>query len=170
MKRSILSLALVSSFHSLASGLHISPELKMGPFLGSGISGGGLQVGMTDTLGLDAVYLSYSHTSSDIFWNKDRLKTYRMGGQYLFVDSPLKFGLQLEAGVVEYEGRRDYVLSDYTRYAEGNGLSVSAAWVTFINDNVGFRVGGDFNFIDKDKTVLESHWSATLSTGVVFHF
>jgi hypothetical protein len=42
--------------------------------------------------------------------------------------------------------------------------------VVFVNDNVGFRLGGDFNFIDKKDTIFDSHWSATLSTGVVFHF
>lgn len=170
MKKTLLTLALLSPLPVLASGLHLSPEIKMGPYLGSGISGGGLQLGVTDVLGLDAMYLSYSHTSSEILLDKDRLKTYRLGGQYQFVEFPMKMALQLEAGLVEYQGRRDYVFSSETKYKQGNGASVGAAWVVFVNDNVGFRLGGDFNYIDKSKTLFGTHWSATLSTGVVFHF
>lgn len=167
MKRHLLTLALLTPFAASATGLHISPEIKMGPYLGSGISGAGLQLGATDVLGLDALYVSYSHTSAEILWDKDRFKTYRVGGQYQFIDHPMKMGLQLEGGVVEYEGTRDF---PNARYTEGTGASISAAWVVFVNDNVGFRLGGDFNFIDKKDTLFDSHWSATLSTGVVFHF
>ncbi|QJY35423.1 hypothetical protein HOO69_01875 [Vibrio europaeus] len=170
MKKHLLALTLLTPFTTSATGLHISPEIKMGPYLDAGLSGGGLQLGMTDVLGLDAMYLSYSHTSAEILWDKDRLKTYRIGGQYHFMEQPIKFGLQLEAGLVEYEGSRDNIFSNETRYAEGTGASFSAAWVVFPTDNIGFRLGGDFNYIDKKKTLLENNWSATLSTGVIFHF
>lgn len=170
MKKQLLAIALLTPLTTQASGLHISPEFKIGPYFGSGISGGGLQLGATDVLGLDALYLSYSHTSAELLWDKDRLKTYRVGGQYHFIDQPVKFGLQLEAGMVEYQGSRDDIWSDNTRYAEGTGASFSAAWVIFPTENIGFRLGGDFNYIDKSKTLLENNWSATLSTGVIFHF
>ncbi|MFM2589068.1 hypothetical protein [Vibrio sp. TBV020] len=170
MKKHLLALALLTPFTASASGLHLSPEIKMGPYLGSGISGGGLQLGVTDVLGLDALYVSYSHTSAEILLDKDRLKTYRVGGQYQFLDHPMKMALQLEGGVVEYEGKRDYVFSNTTRYEEGTGASISASWVLFINDNVGFRLGTDFNYIDKSDTLLESNWSATISSGIVLHF
>ncbi len=170
MKKQLLAIALFTPLTTQASGLHISPEIKMGPYVDAGLSGGGLQLGMTDLLGLDALYLSYSHTSADILWDKDRLKTYRVGGQYHFIDQPVKFGLQLEAGIVEYQGSREYIWSETTRYAEGTGASLSAAWVLFPTNNIGFRVGGDFNYIDKSKTLLGNNWSATLSTGVIVHF
>lgn len=160
-------MAPISAF---ASGLHISPEIKLGPYVGSGISGGGLQLGVTDVLGLDALYVSYAHTSAEFLYDKDRLKTYRLGGQYQFVETPMKMALQLEGGIVEYEGSRDYIFSDRSRYAEGTGATVSASWVVFVNDNVGFRLGGDFHYIDQNKTLFGTHWSATLSTGVVLHF
>lgn len=170
MQKHVLASMLLMPFSAAASGLHISPELKMGPYYGSGLSGGGLQLGVTDVAGLDALYLSYSHTSAELLWNKDRLKTYRVGGQYHFINQPVKFGLQLEAGIVEYDGRRDPIFSGETQYAEGTGASFSAAWVFFPTDNLGIRLGGDFNYIDKSKTLLESTWSATLGTGVILHF
>ncbi|WP_370447460.1 hypothetical protein [Vibrio ouci] len=170
MKKHLLALALLTPFTASASGLHLSPEIKMGPYLGAGISGAGLQLGVTDVLGLDALYVSYSHTSAEILLDKDRLKTYRVGGQYQFLDHPMKMALQLEGGVVEYEGKRDYVFSSTTRHEEGTGASISASWVVFVNDNVGFRLGTDFNYIDRSNTLFESNWSATISSGVVFHF
>lgn len=170
MKKHFLALTLLIPFTTSATGLHISPDIKMGPYVGSGISGGGLQLGLSDVLGLDALYLSYGHTSAEFLLDKDRLKTYRLGGQYQFVETPMKMALQLEAGLVEYEGSRDYVFSSETTYRQGNGASISAAWVTFINENVGFRLGTDIHYIDKSKTLFGTHWSATLSTGIIFHF
>jgi len=167
---SLVSAPTIAEVSQNKSKLHFSPEIKMGPYLGSGISGGGLQLGITDVLGLDALYASYSHTSAEILLDKDRLKTYRVGGQYQFLDHPMKMALQLEGGVVEYEGKRDYVFSNTTRYEEGTGASISASWVLFINDNLGFRLGTDFNYIDKSDTLLESNWSATISSGIVLHF
>jgi hypothetical protein len=169
MKKFLISFALLCSSSAFADSIHLSPDMRIGPYVGSGISGGGIQFGLVDTLGLDAIYLSYSHTSAE-FWHsdKDRLKTYRIGGQYQFVQSP-KMALQLEAGIVDYEGSRQILWED-RRYKEGQGASISAAWVMFINDSVGFRAGGDFNFIDSSNTFLSSTFSATLSTGVVFQF
>ncbi|OIQ25724.1 DUF481 domain-containing protein [uncultured Vibrio sp.] len=169
MKKLLISLALLCSSSVAANTVHISPDMRIGPYAGSGISGGGIQIGLADTLGLDALYLSYSHTSAE-FWqsDKDRLKTYRIGGQYQFVQSP-KMALQLEAGIVDYEGSRQILWED-RRYKEGQGASISASWVMFINDHVGFRAGADFNFIDSDDTFLSNTFSATFSTGVVFQF
>ena len=89
MKKYILTVGLLTSFSSFASGLHFSPEIKMGPYTGSGISGGGAQVGLTDVWGLNAVYLSYSHTSAEFITDKDRLKTYRIGAQYNLPKLPM---------------------------------------------------------------------------------
>ncbi|MGR5278287.1 hypothetical protein ACPV5J_16510 [Vibrio rotiferianus] len=164
----VLTLVLLPGVTS-AKNLHISPEIKMGPYWGAGISGGGLQLGGTGVLGLDALYMSYSHTSAELLWDKDRLKTYRIGAQYQLLDHPNKLGFQIEAGLVEYEGQRDYIWSDKSRSAHGSGASISGAWVLFMNEHVGLRVGGDFNYIDKKKTLLGNSWSATFSTGIVIH-
>ncbi|MEZ8823501.1 hypothetical protein AB6E04_04010 [Vibrio amylolyticus] len=157
------------AFNAFSNTLHISPDMRIGPYFGSGISGGGLQLGLADTLGLDALYLSYSHTSYEFLkTDKERLKTYRIGGQYQLVPKQ-KMSLQLEAGLFDYEGRRQ-MLWDEPRYAEGQGVSISASWVMFINHHLGFRAGGDFNFIDRNKTLGSNTFFATFSTGVVIQF
>ncbi|WGV99731.1 hypothetical protein QF117_17655 [Vibrio sp. YMD68] len=157
------------TFSAFANTLHISPDIKIGPYWGSGISGGGLQLGLADTLGFDALYLSYSHSSYEFLkTDKERLKTYRIGGQYQLVPAQ-KMSLQLEAGIFDYEGRRQMLWNE-PRYAEGQGVSLSASWVMFINHHLGFRAGGDFNFIDKNKTVGSNTFFATFSTGVVIQF
>ncbi|WP_159654030.1 hypothetical protein [Vibrio atypicus] len=170
MKKLALIALTLSSFAANAANIHVSPEIKMGPYVGSGISGLGLQLGVADVLGLDALYVSYSHTEAEILLDEDKLTTYRIGGQYQLVDNPMKMALQLEAGVVHYEGHRDYIWPDKSRSAEGKGASVSGSWVVFVNDNVGFRLGADINYIDQDKTLFGTNWSAMLSSGVVLHF
>ncbi|MGF1696857.1 hypothetical protein L4C54_14395 [Vibrio lamellibrachiae] len=169
MKKLLITLMLLVSSSVLANNVHISPDMRIGPYTGSGISGGGIQVGLADIYGLDAIYVSYSHTSADFLTYKDRLKTYRVGGQYQLVTVP-KMALQLEVGVVEYEGSKDNIWGTHTSYTEDSGASISASWVIFINDHIGFRAGADFNYLDKDKTDFNQNISAMLSTGVVFHF
>ncbi|EGU49345.1 hypothetical protein VII00023_09920 [Vibrio ichthyoenteri ATCC 700023] len=168
MKKTLITFSLLASFGSFASGLHISPELKLGPYVGSGNLGGGLQVGITDVLGLDALYMSYSHTSANILTDKDRLKTYRIGAQYNLPQAPM-FGFQVEIGGVEYEGSRNYIFSP-TKYRDGSGVSTAAAWVLQINDTIGLRAGIDINYIDNKNTYLSSDFSTTFSTGVTLRF
>ncbi|OLQ84398.1 hypothetical protein BIY21_20130 [Vibrio ponticus] len=169
MKKTILLMCLMASSNALATGLHISPDMKIGPYFGSGISGGGLQLGVTDTAGLDAIYLSYSHTSAEILTDKDRLKTYRLGAQYNLPQVPM-LGFQLEIGGVKYEGSRYYFWNKPTEYREGSGVSMAAAWVLAVNDNLALRAGMDVNYIDSDKTYLSSNFSTTLNTGIVLRF
>lgn len=168
MKKALISFSLFASFGSFASGLHISPEMKLGPYIGSGISGGGLQLGVTDVLGLDALYLSYSHTSAEILTDKDRLKTYRIGAQYNLPQAPM-LGFQLELGGVAYEGSRHYIFSP-REYRDGTGISTAGAWVLQMNENLGFRAGIDINFVDKKDTYLNSNFSTTFSTGITLRF
>lgn len=170
MKQLALIALSLSSFMASATTLHVSPEFKIGPYAGSGISGAGLQLGVTDVFGLDALYVSYSHTEAEILLDEDKLTTYRLGGQYQLVDKPMKMALQLEAGMVQYEGHRDYIWSDQSKSAEGKGASISGAWVVFVNDNVGFRVGADINYIDQKNTLFGTNWSAMFSSGIVLHF
>lgn len=168
MKKYILTVGLLTSFSSFASGLHFSPEIKIGPYTGSGISGGGVQVGLTDVWRLDAVYLSYSHTSAEFLTDKDRLKTYRIGAQYNLEQVPI-LGFQFEVGAVNYEGSRNYIFSP-TEYRDGSGVSTAAAWVLQINDTIGLRAGIDINYIDKKKTYLSSDFSTTFSSGITLRF
>lgn len=170
MHKILIPLLLISSTSVLANTVHISPEMKIGPYVGSGISGAGLQLGLTDTFGLDAVYLSYSHTSAQfLYLDNDRLKTYRIGAQKQLVNKP-KMSLQLEAGWVEYEGKQSGFWSNDIRYSEATGASISAHWVVSVTDNIAFRAGTDLNYIDRDKTFLPYDLTAMISTGVIFSF
>lgn len=81
-----------------------------------------------------------------------------------------KMSLQLEAGVVEYEGQQRRFLSSEIRTAEATGASISASWVIAVSDNIAFRTGVDFNYIDRDKTFLPYDLTAMISTGVIFSF
>ena len=170
MNKIVIPLLLISSTSVFANAIHISPEMKIGPYAGSGISGAGMQLGLTDTFGLDAVYVSYSHTSAEFLGiDKDRLKTYRLGGQYQLVNKP-KMSLQLEVGFVEYEGSREPIFAGQKRHLESQGASISASWLIAVSDNIAFRAGTDFNYINRDKTFLPYDLTATISTGVVFSF
>lgn len=166
MRKIILLLLVSASFHTFAHGIHLSPEARLGPYWGSGISGGGIQLGVTDTFGLDALYLSYSHLSAEFLTDHDRLKTYRIGGQYNLPSTPM-LGVQLEVGMVDYEGSR--TIFD-TQYRQAKGVSTAFAWVLDINDNLGFRAGMDLNFISKNKAYLSSPVSTTFNTGIVLRF
>jgi len=168
MNKIFIPLLLISSTSVFANTIHISPEIKIGPYEGSGISGAGMQLGLTDTLGLNAVYFSYSHTSAEfLYLDKDRLKTYRIGAQKQLVNRP-KMSLQLEAGLVEYEGKKERASGIST--LESKGVSISANWVIAVTDNIAFRAGADFNYIDRDKTFFPYDLTATISTGVVLSF
>ncbi|MGF1696856.1 hypothetical protein L4D20_07640 [Vibrio kyushuensis] len=169
MKKLFLSIILLVSTNALANTIHISPDFRIGPHLGSGVAGGGFQYGLADTLGLEALYASYSHTSSEILRSHTRLETYRVGGQFPVIPAA-NISLQIEAGVVKYEGTRNSYTSDEVRYGAATGASISAAWVIFVNDNLGFRLGGDFNFIDQNKSTDSHSVYATIATGVVFQF
>lgn len=166
LKKTLFTLGMLMSSSAYAAHLHFSPEVKIGPYAGSGISGAGLQLGVADTLGFDAIYLSYSHTSAEFLTDKDRLKSYRLGAQYQFPQAPM-LGIQFELGAVEYEGSRTIFSS---RYRSGTGVSTAASWVFAINDTLGLRAGLDVNYIDKDKTFLSSNLSATLNTGITLRF
>lgn len=170
MKKLALIALTLSSFAASATGLHISPEIKIGPYVGSGLSGAGFQLGVNDVLGADALYLSYSHTDAELLLNNDKFTTYRIGIQHELSGSPSKVAFQLEAGIVHYEGHRDSIWSEKSYTTKAQGATISGSWVMFINDNVGFRVGADINYIDQDKTLLGTHWSTMLSTGIVFHY
>ncbi|WP_070962527.1 hypothetical protein [Vibrio sonorensis] len=167
MKKLITPLLLLSSFSSFANTVYVSPDLRVGPYFGSGISGGGLHLGLTNTLGLDAVYLSYSHISAEYITDRDRLKTYRLGTQYNFESAP-DIGVQFEMGVVDYQGTRT-ILSN-TRERDGTGISGAFAWTLNVSDQLGFRAGMDLNYIDRHKTFLSSHLSTSLNLGVTLRF
>ncbi|WP_419833861.1 hypothetical protein [Endozoicomonas atrinae] len=107
-KKLLLATLLLSSSFTYSSSFHLSPEVKFGPYIGAGLSGAGLQAGIADTFGLEAIYLSYSYTSADFLHiDQDKLKTYRLGVQHNLMQNR-KMSIQVEAGMVEYSGNRKY--------------------------------------------------------------
>lgn len=163
------SILAVSSPHVAAETLHFSPEIKTGPYVGSGLSGYGFQLGARDVFGLESLYLSYSDTNAELLnIDKDRITTYRVGGQIKLMDSP-RMSLQVEAGYATYEGERDYIIYD-KRSLKQEGVSTSASWVMGINQYTAFRVGIDMSYLDKSSTFLTSSFVPTFSTGLVVNF
>lgn len=129
-----------------------------------------MQLGLASVGTFDAIYLSYSHTSSEfLYYDKDRLKTYRLGGQYNFIEKP-RMGLQLEFGIVDYEGSRRDFTGPNNRKREGKGPSIAASWVIAVSDTISFRAGLDFNYVDKNDTYLPYSLATTFSSGIAFSF
>lgn len=151
---------------TFASGLHFSPDFKIGPYWTSGISGGGVQLGIQDTLNHDAVYISYSRTSAQFFTDEDRFKTVRLGGQQPILTTT-NISVQYELGGVSYEGSRHL---PGRPDKSGYGVSAAMAWVFDLTPNLSLRSGMDLNYINKRHTYLGTHWSTTLNTGVVLRF
>ncbi len=161
--------SLLFPIFSQASTFHVSPDLRIGPFAGSGITGGGIQLGMTDSFGFDAVYISYSQNSFEFITTEEKLATYRVGIQHQIESMPL-VGFQVELGLVEYEGTYHKILSDSSDYRSGKGPSISFAWTLGLTDHIAFRAGGDINYIDRDNTHMPYSTSAMFTTGVIFQF
>ena len=169
-KKLLLATLLLSSPFTYSSSFHLSPEVKFGPYIGAGLSGAGLQAGIANTFGLEAIYLSYSYTSADFLHiDQDNLKTYRLGVQHNLIQNR-KMSIQVEAGMVEYTGNRKYFIGNQSHERNASGTSLSSSWVTYFNDSLGFRVGATLNYIDRRKTFLPYSTSATVATGLVFNF
>lgn len=164
MKKFTILLAILIGSNVSATTLHFSPEIRIGPYIGSGISGGGAQLGLTDVWGMDAVYLSYSHTSSEFLnIDKDRIKTYRVGVQHNIPSFPA-VGFQVELGGLKYEGERDWWAGQESVSSTGVSSTVSAVYN--FNDHLGVRMGMDINYIPD----MASEISSMFSTGVILRF
>ncbi|GLO62542.1 hypothetical protein MACH09_30500 [Vibrio sp. MACH09] len=164
-----VSLIIFLSAKATANTIHFSPEIKTGPYIGAGLSGYGLQFGLRDVWGLESLYVSYTDTNAEFLYvDQDQISTYRIGGQFLLLDSP-KMSLQVEVGLAKYRGERDYIISD-KRYLYQEGVSTSASWVIELNDYMAWRVGVDINYLDSSSTFLESSFAPALSTGLIFSF
>lgn len=80
MKKSHLVLAIATLFsaNTFANNIHLSPEVKIGPYGGFGI-----QAGVTDALGFDAAYLSYGRTVYSSSTYDETIDSYRFGVQHI---------------------------------------------------------------------------------------
>ncbi|CAH0525688.1 hypothetical protein [Vibrio hippocampi] len=164
----LMAAALLSA-QTKASTIHFSPEIKSGPYAGSGISGYGLQLGLSDLFGLESLYFSYTDTNAEFLdVDQDQITTYRLGGQIQLVESP-KMSLQLEAGIATYNGEREYIFGS-KRYLDQDGFSTSVAWAIELNQHIAAKIALDLNYLNSSSTFLSSSIAPTISTGFIFRF
>lgn len=157
------------STQTIANTYHISPDIRLGPYAGAGISGLGVQVGVRRVLNLESVYLSYSETNAEfLYMQQDSIKAYRVGGERLLGGSP-KHSIQAELGYVSYEGTREYILGE-SRTLFQNGVSSSVSWVVEYNRHLSFRAGMDIHYLDKSSTFLGVSFAPAFSTGAILKF
>lgn len=145
-----------------ASGLHLSPEIKIGAYHGFGI-----QAGITEVADLGAIYLSYS----DIWYESDRydetVKSYRVGIQNMF-GSKQTHGFQAEIGFADYDGEK--TRSGVTERKTATGLSLGGAYVYQANSVLALRAGADLNIFDHNKTFVPYNTTINLNLGAIIRF
>lgn len=163
MKKAVLALTLSALLSTPAlANIHLSPEVKIGPY-----NGFGLQAGLTDTLGFDAVFVSYSRTEYKQFSYDEKLDTYRIGAQYMFGASKIH-GLQIEFGLADYDGVKSWSGNNETKTSKG--ASIGASYVFQVTPNIGLRAGGDFNAFRTADTFIPHGFSPNLNIGMTFTF
>ncbi|CZF79649.1 hypothetical protein GCE9029_01581 [Grimontia celer] len=159
MKKYLFPLVFIAGT-SFASDIHFSPDFKVGTQMGIGV-----QVGVEDAMGFEAVYGSFGIANSYWFSDKESVKHYRVGVQYL-EKKHQAYSVQLEAGIAEYRGTRNY----YSRYREdlkAYGPSVGAALVFDYNLPIKVRYGLEMGYFRHQETFLPSGLSPQLNVGVI---
>ncbi|USD40568.1 hypothetical protein J4N42_10970 [Vibrio sp. SCSIO 43135] len=178
MIKYFLALAIFLPTLASAQTIHLSPAVKLGPYSFLDDPGGEIQFGFANAVGLDAAYASFGHSSFGFFDTKERIKTYRFGGQYKLKTTPFLgpfmgsegVAIQLEAGLAEYEGTKTNVISSNQEYRSTYGASAAFSWVRMFTPNLGMRITGELNYLDRDNTHLPYNTSAMLSTGLTLRF
>lgn len=160
MKKHLLALILLTPLTATASDLHLSPEVKIGPYLGAGI-----QVGMTDVLDLDAVFFSYNRTAYQSSVYDEAIDSFRIGGQKMLGASKTH-GFQAEVGYAKYDGTKD--LFSPTRY-KADGISIGGAYVFQATESLALRGGVDFNLFGWGNTHIPYDISPTFNLGVILN-
>ncbi|MHA2709241.1 hypothetical protein [Vibrio owensii] len=153
MKKILPLLTLFIPLSINASGLFISPEVKVGSFRGAGI-----QLGTNDVAGFDALYFDYSQITYKSGNYDETIDAYRIGFQHLFGHQP-QMGFQASLGLAQYDGtyrneRRD-----------ANGLSIGGAYVYQVNPILSVRAGADLDVFMNDKTHTYTDTAINFSLG-----
>ncbi|OZS44226.1 hypothetical protein [Photobacterium sanguinicancri] len=163
MKKAFLALTLSALISAPAiADIHLSPEVKIGAY-----NGFGLQAGLTDTLGFDAVFVSYSRTEYKKFSYDEKIDTYRIGAQQMFGASKVH-GLQIEIGLADYDGQK--IRSGNEETKTSTGVSIGASYIFQATPNLGLRAGGDFNTFRSSNTFIPHDFSPNLNIGMTFTF
>ncbi len=162
MKKILPSLALLVSSIATAQTYHVSPEVKIGPYKGAGI-----QLGVADTLGMDAVFISYARKNYNAGRYDESIDSYRIGLQHMFGDRD-NYGLQAEIGIADYRGT--YSRNDTTTSRRDQGLSIGASYVYMLNDSFGLKTGFDYDMFSAEKTYITLDSNFSINFGVVGRF
>lgn len=159
MKKTLLVTSLLAvPFVTNAHSIQLSPELKIGAYRGAGI-----QVGLPNTLGFDAVFFDYGQTryASNVY--DETLHSYRVGLQQMFGQAAAH-GFQVSIGGVQYEGSK----KEESRSA--TGVSIGANYVYQITDNLGVRTGLDINVFDNQQTYIPADILSNWNLGFILRF
>ncbi|MDN3683768.1 hypothetical protein QW180_05410 [Vibrio sinaloensis] len=110
----------------------------MGPYLGAGI-----QLGTTNTLDLDAIFLSATIALPiKTHGMTKKIDTFRIGGQKMLGKSKVH-GFQAEMGYTKYQGSKETAHSASQLTADG--LSLGGAYIFQATDTIALRGGVDIN-------------------------
>ncbi|EIU7612890.1 hypothetical protein L3I75_004762 [Vibrio vulnificus] len=158
MKKNSILLAFILLPSLSYANLSISPELKLGPYKGAGI-----QVGLTDTLGFDAVFAELAKTRYESKIYDEEIYSYRVGFQQMFGASK-QHGFQASLGLAQYDG---YLREEHKT---ANGLSIGGSYVFQANQHLFLRAGFDFNVFDTNATYIPSDTSPNFNLGFGLRF
>ncbi|MCF4176376.1 hypothetical protein [Vibrio sp. McD22-P3] len=162
MKKLLLPLIATLSFTTSAQTFHVSPDLKIGIYNGAGI-----QLGVADTLGMDAVFFSYGRKTYNTNRYDERLDSYRLGLQHMFGHKQ-DHGLQAEFGLADYYGRDSRDSESSSR--SSLGLSIGASYVYMLNSSFGLKTGFDYDVFNSQDTYIPVGSNMTLNFGVIGRF
>ncbi|NOH48472.1 hypothetical protein F0262_10430 [Vibrio rotiferianus] len=154
MKRTLSLIALIiTPLSAQASGVFISPEVKVGSFRGAGI-----QFGTNDVAGFDALYFDYSRVTYASGNFDETIDAYRIGFQHMFDHQP-QMGFQASLGIASYDGTYKEERRDTT------GLSIGSAYVYQVNPILSVRAGADLDIFKDDKTHTFTDTAINFSVG-----
>lgn len=154
MKRTLSLIALIiAPLSALASGVFVSPEVKVGSFRGAGI-----QLGTNDVAGFDALYFDYSRVTYTSGNFDETIDAYRVGFQHMFDHQP-QMGFQASLGIASYDGTYREERRDTT------GLSIGGAYVYQVNPILSVRAGADLDIFKDDKTHTFTDTAVNFSVG-----
>ncbi|MCW8347569.1 hypothetical protein MD535_16325 [Vibrio sp. ZSDZ65] len=159
MKKALLMASLLAApFLTHAHTIQVSPELKIGAYRGAG-----LQVGLPNTLGFDAVFFDYGHTRYSSNAYDETLHSYRVGLQQMFGQAATH-GFQVSIGGVQYDGSK----REESRSA--TGVSIGANYVYQMTDNLAVRTGLDINVFDNQQTYIPADILSNWNLGFILRF
>lgn len=162
MKKLLLPLASILSFNLSAATFHVSPDVKIGLYNGAGI-----QLGITDTIGMDAVYFNFARKTYQTDRYDERIDSYRLGLQHMFGHRQ-DHGLQAEFGIADYRGEQSRNNEINSRNAIG--LSIGASYVYMLNSSFGLKSGFDYDVFNSQDTYIPIGSNVTLNFGIIGRF